>query len=86
MPCFEPGHKTLLNSASPSFKMRYMFMTDIYDEETFDAFAAKLTLKGFGKKITKPFLIIAGEDDELAPIADAYAFYEELAGLKKTMT
>ncbi len=86
MPCFEPGHKTLLNSASPSFKMRYMFMTDIYDEKEFDAFAAKLTVRGLGNKITKPFLIIAGEDDELAPISDAYAFYEELAGPKKMMT
>lgn len=86
MPCFEPGHKTLLNSASPSFKMRYMFMTDIYDEKEFDNFASKLSVKGLGKKITKPFLIIAGEDDELAPVETAYSFYEELAGPKRMMT
>ncbi|MEM2484521.1 MAG: alpha/beta hydrolase [Candidatus Caldarchaeum sp.] len=86
MPCFEPGHKTLLNSASPSFKMRYMFMTNIYDEKEFDAFASKLSVKGLGRKITKPFMIVAGEDDELAPITDAYAFFEELAGPKKMLT
>ena len=66
--------------------MRYMFMTDIYDEKEFDSFAAKLTVRGLGNKITKPFLIIAGEDDEPAPISDAYAFYEELAGPKKMIT
>ena len=66
--------------------MRYMFMTDIYDEKKFDSFAAKLTVRGLGNKITKLFLVIAGEDDELAPISDAYAFYEELAGPKKMIT
>ncbi len=44
VPCFEPVHKTMLNSASPSFKICHMFMTDINDEEKFYNFSSMLSL------------------------------------------
>ncbi|MDP6175685.1 MAG: alpha/beta hydrolase, partial [Rhodospirillales bacterium] len=36
--CHEPGCDTIFNMASPSFKLRFMFMSDYEDEDEFDKF------------------------------------------------
>jgi dipeptidyl aminopeptidase/acylaminoacyl peptidase len=83
--CHEPGMETIFNWASPSFKYRFMWMSGIYDEEEFDQFARKMSLKGVGAKIKQPFLITAGEDDPLSPVRFSVDLYHELVGPKMIM-
>ncbi len=80
--CVEPGQYTIFNTASPTFKMNYMYMSGYDDEAAFDEFAKTLTLKGIASKITCPYLVVAGEDDELCPIQFVYEFMEEIPGTK----
>lgn len=68
LPCLEPGIDSLLNSASPTFKLNYMYMTGYEDEAAFDEFAKKLDVRGLEQNIKAPFLLVTGEDDELCPI------------------
>lgn len=68
LPCLEPGLDSLLNAASPTFKLNYMYMAGYDDEDAFDEFARKLDVRGLEPKIKAPFLLVTGEDDELCPI------------------
>lgn len=83
MVCHEPGMNSLFNTASPTFKARYMWMAGYEDENKFDEFAQTLTLKGVGRKIKCPFLIMAGEDDELSPVKHSYDLYDDISGPKQ---
>jgi len=80
--CVEPGQYTIFNTASPTFKLNYMYMSGYDDEAAFDEFAKTLTLKGVASKITCPYLVVAGEDDELCPIKFVYEFMEEIRSPK----
>lgn len=80
--CVEPGQHTIFNTASPTFKMNYMYMSGYDDEAAFDEFAKALTLKRVASKIACPYLVVAGEDDELCPIEFVYDFMEEMRGPK----
>jgi pimeloyl-ACP methyl ester carboxylesterase len=80
--CHENGMDTIFNRANPMFKDRYMWMAGYDDEDKFDAFAKKLTLAGLGARIRCPYLIVAGEDEDLSPIAHTYKLYDEIAGPK----
>lgn len=76
--CHENGMNTILNLAIPMFKDRYMWMAGYEDEEKFDEFAKKLTLKGLGAKIRCPYMSVAGEDDDLSPIEWTYKLHDEI--------
>ena len=78
----EPGQNTIFNSASPTFKLNYMYMAGYDDEAAFDEFAKTLTLKEVAPKIRCPYLIVAGEDDDLCPIEFVYQFMENIPGPK----
>ncbi len=80
--CVEPGQYTIFNTASPTFKLNYMYMAGYDEEAAFDEFAKTLTLKGVASKIGCPYLIVAGEDDELCPIQFVYELREEIRGRK----
>ncbi len=80
--CVEPSQYTIFNTASPTFKMNYMYMSGYDDEAAFDEFAKTLTLKGVAAKITCPYLIVAGEDDELCPIEFVYQLMDEVRSPK----
>jgi dipeptidyl aminopeptidase/acylaminoacyl peptidase len=80
--CVEPGQYTIFNTASPTFKLNYMYMSGYDDEAAFDEFAKTLTLKGAASKITCPYLVVAGEDDELCPIEFVYRLMEEIRSPK----
>jgi len=80
--CVEPGQYTIFNTASPTFKLNYMYMSGYDDEAAFDEFAKTLTLKGVASKITCPYLVVAGEDDELCPIEFVYELVEEIRSPK----
>src|SRR5262249_44742593 len=64
--CHEPGGHTIFDMASPTFKLRFMYMAGIEDETAFDRFAEGFRLNG--AEVQCPILIQAGEDDELSPI------------------
>jgi pimeloyl-ACP methyl ester carboxylesterase len=78
--CHEPGCHTIFEAASPSFKARYMWMSGLErDEEAFDRMAADLDLRPLVREMSVPWLVIAGDEDELSPIGHTY----ELAALAK---
>jgi hypothetical protein len=45
-----------------------MWMSDYTDEAKFDVFVKTLTWEGHAEKIAKPYLVLAGEADELCPL------------------
>jgi hypothetical protein len=76
--CFEPGFHTIFQEASPTFKMRFMFMANIPDETTFDEFRKTLTWEGFADKISILYLCVAGQSDELSPIDNTERLFKTL--------
>ena len=83
--CHEPGCNTIFNMASPSFKLRYMFMADYEDEDAFDAFAETLDLRPTVPDITCPVLIVAGEHDQLSPVEFSYDVFERISAPKEIL-
>jgi dipeptidyl aminopeptidase/acylaminoacyl peptidase len=83
--CHEPGCNTIFNMASPSFKLRYMFMADYDDEDAFDAFAETIDLRPVAPDIKCPVLIIAGEEDQLSPIEHSYDVFDRITAPKEIM-
>lgn len=83
--CHEPGANTIFNMASPTFKLRFMYMAGYEDEDEFDKFAETLTLQGIGEQIKCPYLVIAGEDDELSPIEYTYELLETIKAPKQLL-
>jgi pimeloyl-ACP methyl ester carboxylesterase len=74
----EPGMRTLFETASPTFKSRFMYMAGYDDEDAFDAFARGLTLDGIGPRVACPYLVVAGEDDDLSPIEHTWELLETI--------
>jgi hypothetical protein len=66
--CHEPGCHTIFQEASPTFKKRFMYMSGITDEDEFDRFRKSITWKGHADKIRVPYLIVAGQCEELSPL------------------
>lgn len=83
--CHEPGFRTIFNMASPTFKLRFMYMAGYEDEEEFDKFAETLTLKGIGEQIKCPYLVIAGEDEELSPMEYTYELLDTIKAPKQLL-
>jgi dienelactone hydrolase len=83
--CHEPGLNTLFNMASPTFKLRFMYMAGYQDEPDFDKFAQTLSLRGAGQKIRCPYLAVAGEDDHLSPIEYTYDLLETISAPKQML-
>ena len=83
--CHEPGMNTIFNLASPTFKLRFMYMAGYEDEEEFDRFAESLTLRGVGEKVTCPYLVLAGEDDQLSPIEYTYDLLQSVQAPKQLL-
>lgn len=81
--CHEPGWHTIFQEASPTFKMRFMYMSNLFDEEEFDAFRRTLTWEGFTDNIRMPYLAIAGEADELSPLHNTERLIGTLRGPKQ---
>lgn len=69
--CLEPGFHTIFEEASPTFKQRFMYMSGHTDEKAFDEFRKTLTWENHADKIRIPYLCVAGESDELSPLAHA---------------
>ncbi|HWG04692.1 MAG TPA: prolyl oligopeptidase family serine peptidase [Beijerinckiaceae bacterium] len=83
--CYEPGGDTIFNTASVTFKKRFMFMSGITDEHEFDEFAKTLDWHGLAEKVTTPYLVVAGSADQLCPTRFTEAFLDALAGPKQLL-
>ena len=79
----EPGCFAIFNAASPTFRMRFMFMANVTDDDEFDAFAEGFDVRDQAAQIKCPVLICAGEDDELSPIENTDDIYERINAPKK---
>jgi fermentation-respiration switch protein FrsA (DUF1100 family) len=82
---FEPGSHTSFEMSSPTFKLRYMYYAGFDNEQEFDKFARTLSLKGATEKITCPYLVVAGEDDQQCPLVYGYEFLESISVPKQML-
>jgi esterase/lipase len=78
-----PGLNSIMDMASPSFKMRFMYMAGYDDEEKFDEFKKKFTIMPVLDRIFCPVLVQGGEDDELSPIEYSAQLVDKLKVPKK---
>lgn len=76
--CLEPGFHTIFEEASPTFKQRFMYMSGYTDEAKFDTFRKTLTWEKLHDRIRVPYLCVAGEADELSPLAHTERLLTEL--------
>jgi len=83
--CHEPGCRTIFEAASPTFKLRFMYMAGYEDEAEFDRFVQRFSLHGIGARLRCPYLVVAGERDELSPIEHTYRLLEEVETPKELM-
>jgi dipeptidyl aminopeptidase/acylaminoacyl peptidase len=81
--CHEPGFHTIFEEASPTFKMRFMYMSNITDEAKFDAMRRGMTWVGHAERIRAPYLCVAGEADELSPLEHTERLMKVLGGPKR---
>ena len=75
--CMEPGQFAIFNMSSPTFKLNYMYMSGYDDEAAFDEFCKSLSLEGVTAKITCPYMVVAGEDDEHCEMKFVYKLMGE---------
>ena len=81
--CYDIGGHKIFDEASPTFKKRFMFMSGIVDEAEFEKIRQTIDWRPFAGKIKAPFLIAAGEADELCPLEATEAFVKALGGPKQ---
>jgi pimeloyl-ACP methyl ester carboxylesterase len=81
--CQEPGCDTIFNAASPTFKVRFMFMAGYEDEDAFDEFRQDFDLRKIAKDIAAPYMIVAGQADQLSPIQHTYELFEMIEAPKR---
>jgi dienelactone hydrolase len=81
--CHEPGFHTIFEEASPTFKMRFMFMSGFTDEARFDDFRKTMTWEGHAERVRVPYLCMAGEHDELSPLEHTERLLKTLKGPKR---
>jgi len=81
--CHEPGFHTIFEEASPTFKLRFMYMSAITDEARFDEMRKTMTWEGHAERIGVPYLCVAGEWDELSPLEHTERLMRALGGPKR---
>lgn len=78
--CHEPGCFTVFEAASPSFKARYMWMSAMEnDEDAFDEMAKRIDLRPAMPQMRVPWLVVAGDADEVSPIEHSYDLVADCA-------
>jgi dipeptidyl aminopeptidase/acylaminoacyl peptidase len=81
--CQEPGCNTIFNMASPTFKARFMLMSGYDDEAAFDRFCERIDLRPFAPRIKAPYMVIAGENDQLSPIGHTEELFALISAPKR---
>jgi dienelactone hydrolase len=79
MPCVGPSD-VIFNQAQPNFKRIHMYMMNVYDEQEFDSKVDKMDENFFAcaDRLAVPYLLVAGDMDELCPVEDVKAFIDRL--------
>lgn len=76
--------ETIFESAQPSFKNNYLYMSGYEDEAAFDReLKSTLPLGDLVSAITRPVLVGIGEFDELTSIEQALVAYEKITAPKE---
>ena len=60
-----------------------MFMAGYEDEDAFDVFRKEFDLRNVAKDITAPYMIVAGEADQLSPIQHTYELFDLIEAPKQ---
>jgi len=81
--CHQPGFRALCEEASPTFKMRLMYLSGHTDEAEFDEWVRTLDLRPDAGRIDAPYLAIGGEQDELSPIEESFDLYARIGAPKE---
>jgi alpha-beta hydrolase superfamily lysophospholipase len=80
----ESGMYDVFESVSPTFKSRFMYMSGLSDDEAaFDAFARTMSLDNVAADVRCPFLVVAGEEDDLSPIESTWRLLRGVTGPKR---
>jgi pimeloyl-ACP methyl ester carboxylesterase len=74
---------TIFKHSKPAYRANYMYMSNIHDEDQFDAMAEQMTLEPIAGKVKCPTLLAMGEFDELCPLEDGERMFELLDGPKE---
>ena len=74
---------TIFKHSNPAYRANYMYMSNVYDEERFDAMIDQMSLAPLADKIKCPTLLAMGEFDELCPLEDGEALYDMLRCAKE---
>ncbi|MBL0421945.1 alpha/beta hydrolase [Ramlibacter sp. AW1] len=69
---------TLFKHSKPAYRANYMYMSNTRDEEAFDAMTDQMSLEPLAEAIRCPTLLAMGEFDELCPLEDAEALFDQL--------
>lgn len=77
--CFEPHGFSLFETASPSFKLRFMYMTNVQDEARFEAVTRRIDALPLASAIKCPFMVAGGEDDALSDARHTFEFVNRLS-------
>lgn len=85
MTCFERGGFSMMDTASPTFRLRQMYMTNIHDEAAFDAYCKTINNDALIAGLHCPYIVCAGEDDQLSDIAGTYAYMNAVTAPKTLM-
>jgi dipeptidyl aminopeptidase/acylaminoacyl peptidase len=70
---------TIFKHSKPAYRTNYMYMSNIKDEDEFDEMAAQMLLSPISDQIECPTLLVMGEFDELCPLEDGEALFDELS-------
>jgi dienelactone hydrolase len=79
----EPGCRGIFGTTSPTFKARFMAMAGIVDEGAFDRLAELHDLRPLAHRIERPYLALAGEDDELSPLPATVQLLAEMRSFRE---
>ncbi len=82
MTCFEPHGFSIFETASPTFKLRFLYMTGCRDEAELARLLDRIDVGKLAPAIRCPYLVAAGEDDQLSDAAATFAFLNSLPGPK----
>src|SRR5665213_1084058 len=81
----EPTLHTAFATQSPSFKLRFLYYTGLESEAELDKLLQTWTLNGGAEKVTCPYLLVGGEDDQLTPIETGFQFMDLLSSPKQML-
>ncbi len=69
---------TIFKHGKPAYRANYMYMSNTYNEQEFDALTDQMLLTPLAEKIQCPTLLAMGEFDELCPLEDGERLFDTL--------